>query len=175
MVSLNIEYTNRVYSALALGSNSATMQKACQAAGTRAAQAARTTGSKAVREVYTIKGKYLKRGVSITHDPWGAVLHVSGPMNLASRFKSRLRKKAGVFVSIKKGSGGVVPRSFRIDSRNTFFKRLQNKEAYPIEVLYGPSNAQMYGSAGVLEEMQTRGAEVFESRLAHEVERRIAK
>lgn len=174
MLEYKVEYVNDVYSALAIGPGRSAMQKACQSAGKRAATAAKVIGSKAVRSIYTIKSGYLKRGIYIKPDSWGATLHITGPMNLASRFKARLRKRQGVFVSIKNSGGSVVPRSFRVNSRNTFFHRLGNK-AYPIEPLWGPSNPQMYGNAGAVEEMQQRGSEIFEQRLAHEIERRFAR
>jgi hypothetical protein len=47
------------------------------------------------------------------------------------------------------------------------------RERYPVEGLYGPSVPQMFGNPDVLDAMQERGAEVFENRLAHEIERRL--
>lgn len=49
------------------------------------------------------------------------------------------------------------------------------KSRYPVEGLYGPSVPQLYGNPEVMDIMQERGGQVFESRLEHEIERRIGR
>lgn len=80
----------------------------------------------------------------------------------------KLLKEIWRFVAIKRDGGGRVPRSFTL---NGHFVARAGKERYPVKGLYGPAVPQLFGNPEVMEEMQERGQEVFNSRLQHELER----
>lgn len=135
----------------------------------RAGKAARVVGSKYARQIYTIKAGDVKARSKISKAADGALLTFKGPTEYVGKYKAKERKK-GVFVSIKKGSGNIVPRSFVKAGR--FMKRTTN-ERLPIEAIYGPSVPQLLENPHVLNEMERRGMEVFEQRLIHELDRLI--
>jgi hypothetical protein len=143
--------------------------KAVSAASKRAATAARAEGTKRIRAIYTMKAGDLKSRASIKPQPDGSIIEIKGPPEGIKKF-SASAKKYGIFATIKKGHGIRIPRSFVMNSR--FVARV-GRERYPVEGLYGPSVPQMFGNPDVLDAMQERGAEVFENRLAHEIERRL--
>lgn len=143
--------------------------KAVSAASKRAATAARTAGTKKIREIYTMKASDLKSRAAIKPQQDGATLEIKGPPEGIKKF-SASKKSFGVFATIKKGHGVRIPRSFVMNGR--FVARV-GKERYPVEGLYGPAVPQLFGNPEVMEIMQERGSEVFESRLTHEIERRM--
>lgn len=145
------------------------LQKAIQRASKRAAIAARTAGTKSIRSIYTIKSGSLKARTQLRNDANGTTILVRGTTEPVSRYKSS-KRKYGVFVAIKRDGGGRVPRSF---SLNGHFVARAGRERYPVKGLYGPAVPQLFGNPDVMEEMQDRGREIFNSRLEHELERLI--
>ena len=140
---------------------------AMSAAAKRAASHAKTIGTKQVRKTYTIDSASIKAATSIRGIEGGAVLRIAGPRKSVGHYKAKKRKQ-GIFVSIKKGSGDIVPRSFAYS--NTFFKR-QGRERVPIERIFGPAVPQLFGNDAVKEEIAEAAMRKYEERLQHEVGR----
>ena len=83
------------------------------------------------------------------------------------RYKARKRRK-GIFVSVKKGSGDIVPRSFAYS--NTYFQREGNPRL-PIKRLFGPAVPQLFGNESIKEEVAEAAMRKYEERLRHEIGR----
>ena len=165
-ISAEIEAAEQLLGTLA-GLKSQGVQKAIQRASKRAATAARTAGTKSIRSIYTMKSGNLKARTQIRKEDDGTTILVRGSTEPVSRYKAS-KRKYGVFVAIKRDGGGRVPRSFTL---NGHFVARAGKERYPVKGLYGPAVPQLVGNPEVMEEMQERGQEVFNSRLQHELER----
>ena len=165
-ISAEIEAAEQLLGTLA-GLKSQGVQKAIQRASKRAATAARTAGTKSIRSIYTMKSGNLKARTQIRKEDDGTTILVRGSTEPVSRYKAS-KRKYGVFVAIKRDGGGRVPRSFTL---NGHFVARAGKERYPVKGLYGPAVPQLFGNPKVMEEMQERGQEVFNSRLQHELER----
>ena len=165
-ISAEIEAEEQLLGTLA-GLKSQGVQKAIQRASKRAATAARTAGTKSIRSIYTMKSGNLKARTQIRKEDDGTTILVRGSTEPVSRYKAS-KRKYGVFVAIKRDGGGRVPRSFTL---NGHFVARAGKERYPVKGLYGPAVPQLFGNPEVMEEMQERGQEVFNSRLQHELER----
>lgn len=147
------------------------VKQASIAAGKRAATAARTAGTKQVHALYTIKASDLKARTTIKTTPDGAVLSFKGAPEAVSKYKA-VKRRAGVFVTVKRGSTKKVERGFTIGSR---FVARKGKARLPIKGLFGPSVPQLYGNPEVMDIMEERGNEVMAERLEHEIERRLGK
>ena len=144
------------------------------AAINRTAQHARKIGDTEIRDVYTIKKRDITKRVSIERASKGnlqAVIRVRGPEERVSVYRSSMRKK-GVFVSIKKGGGTVVPRSFDMQNRKDFFAR-EGAARLPIRPLFGPSVPQIWGNEVVMENLQEETLEMYQKRLRVELNRII--
>ena len=165
-ISAEIEAAEQLLGTLA-GLKPQGVQKAIQRASKRAATAARTAGTKSIRSIYTMKSGNLKARTQIRKEDDGTTILVRGSTEPVSRYKAS-KRKYGVFVAIKRDGGGRVPRSFTL---NGHFVARAGKERYPVKGLYGPAVPQLFGNPEVMEEMQERGQEVFNSRLQHELER----
>ena len=165
-ISAEIEAAEQLLGMLA-GLKSQGVQKAIQRASKRAATAARTAGTKSIRSIYTMKSGNLKARTQIRKEDDGTTILVRGSTEPVSRYKAS-KRKYGVFVAIKRDGGGRVHRSFTL---NGHFVARAGKERYPVKGLYGPAVPQLFGNPEVMEEMQERGQEVFNSRLQHELER----
>lgn len=165
-ISAEIEAAEQLLGTLA-GLKSQGVQKAIQRASKRAATVARTAGTKSIRSIYTMKSGNLKARTQIRKEDDGTTILVRGSTEPVSRYKAS-KRKYGVFVAIKRDGGGRVPRSFTL---NGHFVARAGKERYPVKGLYGPAVPQLFGNPEVMEEMQERGQEVFNSRLQHELER----
>ena len=136
-------------------------------AAKRAATHAKTIGTKHVRKTYTIDAASIKSATSIRMVEDGAVLKIAGPRKSAGHYKAK-KRKGGVFVSIKKGSGDIVPRSFAYS--NTFFKR-SSKSRLPIERIFGPAVPQLFGNDAIKNEIAESAMKKYEERIRHEVGR----
>ena len=165
-ISAEIEAAEQLLGTLA-GLKSQGVQKAIQRASKRAATAARTAGTKSIRSIYTMKSGNLKARTQIRKEDDGTTILVRGSTEPVSRYKAS-KRKYGVFVAIKRDGGGRVTRSFTL---NGHFVARAGKERYPVKGLYGTAVPQLFGNPEVMEEMQERGQEVFNSRLQHELER----
>ena len=142
---------------------------AISAAAKRAASHAKSIGTKHVRQTYTIDAASIKAATSIRATQDGAILRIAGPRKSVGHYKAK-KRKGGIFVSIKKGSGDIVPRSFAYS--NTFFKR-QGKARLPIERIFGPAVPQLFGNEAIREEIAAKAMQKYEERIRHEVGRLI--
>ena len=147
------------------------MYAAISSAAQRAATHARKVGTKEIRKVYAVKSGTLKGKTKIKKDFDGAVLEVKGASEPIKSYSVAAKSK-GVFVSVKKGKKTLVPRSFTLNSR---FVARETSKRLPFRDLYGPAVPQLFGNPDVLEPMQEAGADKFEERLTHEIERRLGQ
>jgi hypothetical protein len=136
-------------------------------AAARAASSARTVGKKSVRQIYTVKPAAIKSSISIKRIPKGAILRIVGYRLSTKNYKAAKRKK-GIFVSVKKGSGDIVPRSFAYGDK---FIRRKGDARFPIKGITSPAVPQLFGNAAVREEMAKEAEKKYEERLRHEVSR----
>lgn len=160
------------------------VEKAIAFASNTAIRSARTAGNREVRKTYVgMKAGQINNRIKISK---AAVVSFTGKAVVASMYcKGRTIRSInfinrpttkGIFVRVKKGEGGIIRSSFyaKVNSGVGIFTR-SSKDKYPIEMMYGPSMPQMLGNKKVVEAINDRGAEVFETRLAHEVERLLNK
>lgn len=143
---------------------------AMSAAAKRAASHAKRIGTKHVRQTYTIDAASIKAATSIRGTQGGAILRIAGPRKSAGHYKAK-KHKSGIFVSIKKGSGDIVPRSFAYS--NTFWKREKGVSRLPIERIFGPAVPQLFGNDAIKEEVASEAMMKYEERIRHEVGRLI--
>ena len=137
-------------------------------AAERAASRAQTVGKKHVKKIYTVDNKSIVRAVKVFPIQNGAIFRISGKQLSAGHYKVKQRKK-GIFVSVKKGSGDIVPRSFAWS--NTFWQREKGEPRFPIERIMSPAVPQLFGNQEVLDEMAKEAMKKYEERLRHEVGR----
>lgn len=149
--------------------NSRNMYAAISSAAQRAATHARKVGTKEIRKVYAVKAGTLKGKTKVKKVPDGAIMESKGGSE-PIRSYSAVSKRKGIFVSVKKGKKTLVPRSFMLSNR---FVARESSRRLPFRDLYGPAVPQLFGNPEVLEPMQEAGAEKFEERLTHEIERRL--
>lgn len=146
------------------------VRKVSIAAANRAATTARAAGTKALGEIYALKGAgIVKSGVSQKPITGGVELRVKGGYTSAQKyFKVKGLKKKGVFVTIKKGTESHVPLGFMANT-GVFMQR-KSKDRYPLKGIYGPALPQMFGNEKVVSVMQQEGMDMYEKRLAHELD-----
>lgn len=143
--------------------------KATRASAKRAMMAARTEGSRKIRQIYTIKARDINSRITVKSVDNGAEMRIKGSMEGIEKYRSSINGY-GVFAMIKKGHGIRVPRSFYIS--DSYLMRT-GPSRYPVKGIYGPSVPQLFGNLEVVEAMQTRGQEMFARRLEHEIMRRL--
>ena len=147
--------------------------KAISRAMNRAILAARTAGTKAVRQEYVISAKDVKADMTMkkaSYTNLHASLTARGPMIDLMQFKVKIQSK-GVFAQVKKGGGGIIPKAFFAStgkSAGVFHRTTTSR--LPIQREFGPSIAQMFGNESVISQMEKRSSEVLEERLAHELD-----
>lgn len=139
-------------------------------AAKRAASHGKTIGTKHVRKTYTIDAASVKAATSIRTTQDGAVLRIAGPRKSAGHYKAK-KRKGGIFLSVKKGSGDIVPRSFAYS--NTFWKREKGVPRLPIERIFGPAVPQLFGNNAIKNEIADEAMKKYEERIRHEVGRLI--
>ncbi|KAB8126910.1 hypothetical protein F9U64_19000 [Gracilibacillus oryzae] len=147
----------------------------------RAAESARTQGSKFVRETYRIKNRSALDKIKIKKafpSELMADINVNGRTLSVSNFHVRANQpfpNRGRYatVRVKKGSGGKVPGSFVLTTSSGYtnvFTRV-SKARYPLKSLHGPSLPQMLGGEEGIEVMESKATEVLDQRLDHEINR----
>lgn len=151
------------------GLDSKNLDKAITTSAKRAATAARTSGTKGIRQIYTIKSRDMKSRTQIKSGSGGAILRVRGSQEPVKKYSARQNKR-GLFVTIKHGNRFKVTRGFNLSGS---FVARRGKERYPLRGLYGPAAPQLFGNPPVAEAMQDRANEVFIARLSHEIEYRM--
>lgn len=170
MISIELDDASRVHveSILQRFMNTGKLSTAIKQASRRAAITARKAGAQEIRNTYTMKAGTIKSATSLSTEAWGTTLHVRGPEEPVTKYKAARRKK-GIFVSIKKGSGSIVPRSFDMTGRG--FVAREGKPRHPVTGLFGPAVPQLYGNPDVVSRMTQEGMDMYEKRLLHELER----
>ncbi len=133
----------------------------------RAAITARKAGEQEIRKIYVIRAKDLKSRATIRKGALETTIQVKGPFEKVQQYRARKRAK-GIFVTIKKGSGSLIPRSF--DQGGRFMART-SKKRFPVEGLYGPAVPQIFGNPDVVDAMEEAGMAMYEKRLEHELDR----
>lgn len=144
------------------------LSTAIKHASRRAAVTSRKAGVQEIRNTYTIKAGDLKGATSFSTGAFGTTLRIRGPEEPVAKYKASRRRK-GIFVSIKKGSGSIVPRSFDMPGRG--FVAREGRSRHPVTGLFGPAVPQLYGNPAVIARMTDEGMEMYEKRLMHELER----
>lgn len=146
------------------------LYRAVGAAGKRAANHAAVVGGKKLREVYTIKASVAKAHMIVKAErPLETIIRIKGGVEPVQNFRGTAVRKTGIFASIKKGGGGLVPRSF---TKGGVFLMREGADRYPLKGIYGPSVPQMFGEESVLDATMTAAMEMYEKRIIHEIERR---
>lgn len=147
----------------------------------RAAEAARTEGSRFIRETYHVKHSSVLRKIKIKKAyPADLVadIRVTGRPLSVINFKVKANKPLPTrgkyaVVSVKKGGGGEIKGSFVLTTRtgytNVFTRK--TKERFPLRSLHGPSVPQMMGHEDGLKRMEDKAREVLDKRLDHEINR----
>lgn len=143
--------------------------KASSAAAKRAMIAARTAGSRKIRQIYTIKARDVNSRITVKGVEGGAEMKIKGPMEGVKKYRGVMRKQ-GVFAMIKKGNSTRIPRSFTMNDR---FVMREGPARYPVKGIYGPAVPQLFGNPDVVDAMESRGQEMFITRLEHEIMRRM--
>jgi hypothetical protein len=159
----------------ALGKVPNAVEQATAAALNRAVIAGRTAVSKGVREHYTIRASDIKGQVCIKRaakSSLEAAVTISGsPIDLTN-FRVRISRR-GAYAQVKKGSGGILPRSFFMAVGKAGLYHRASESRLPIQREFGPSVPQMAGETNVSKGVQERMQEVFQTRFEHEVMRRL--
>jgi len=147
----------------------------------RAAEAARTEGSRFIRETYHVKHSSVLRKIKIKKAyPADLVadIRVTGRPLSVINFKVRANKPLPVrgkyaVVRVKKGGGGPISGSFVLTTKtgytNVFTRK--TKERFPLRSIHGPSVPQMMGHEEGLKRMEDKAREVLDKRLDHEISR----
>ena len=147
------------------------LHAALGASGKRAARHGMTVGAKKMREVYTIKAGVAKSRMKVENpSPLDTVIRIEGGTEPVKNFRGTQRRKDGVFVSIKKDSGGVVPRSFMHGAAPLMREGVAR---YPLKGIYGPSVPQMFDEDSVIEAASDAMLEKYEERIVQELSWRI--
>ena len=170
MISIELDDASRVHveAILQRFMNTGKLSTAIKQASRRAAITARKAGAQEIRNTYTMKAGTIKSATSLSTEAWGTTLHDRGPEEPVTKYTAARRKK-GIFVSIKKGSGSIVPRSFDMTGRG--FAAREGKPRHPVTGLFGPAVPQLYGNPDVVSRMTQEGMSMYEKRLLHELER----
>lgn len=150
------------------------IQKAIPSAAKRAASHAKVIGNKKARQIYTLK-KISKAGrIIIKRESDGATLQVTGAkLYVGDYYQSRAKKGrgGGIFVSVKRGQGGLIARSFASERLGLPYKQRLTAKRFPLKTIKGPSLPQVYGNAEVMAEMEKAALEMYAKRMEHEISR----
>lgn len=141
--------------------------KAIILATNRAAITARKAGTQEIRKIYVAKAGNIKSRVALKRDTLGTTLMIKGTMESVKQFRATKQRK-GIFVTIKKGNGSLIPRSFDLKGR---FVARTSKKAFPLKGLYGPAVPQLFGNDAVMAEMERAAMDMYDKRLEHELNR----
>ena len=142
------------------------LKKAFRAAAKRAMTHGRTAGTSKLREVYTVKAGVAKGHMRIKAQGDGMDLRIEGGVEPVKHFRGTAERKKGMYVSIKKGGGGIIPRSF---TQNCVPLMREGDERYPLRGIYGPSVPSMFANDEVIEATMGAIAEKYEERIMHEL------
>ena len=147
------------------------LHAALGASGKRAAQHGVTVGTRKMREVYTIKAGVARSRMKVENPSrLDTVIRIEGGTEPVKNFRGTKKRKDGVFVSIRKDGGGVVPRSF-VHGDAPLMR--EGAARYPLKGIYGPSVPQMFDEDSVIDETMDAMMEKYEERIIHELSRRV--
>lgn len=168
------------------------IKQAVKSARSRSFKAAKTLGAKMARGVYTARSSAIKKRFLATtyNDGAEAGLHFSGfpGLNLI-HFQARPnrldapRPKQGVSVKVKRAGSRHVPPGKKSGGSKPFVAPIKKRGSelaifvrYGKErnMLYGPSPIQALLSHERQEKIRARMEEIFEKRLMHELDARLA-
>lgn len=147
----------------------------------RAAEAAKTEGSKFIRETYYVKHSSVLRKIKIKKAyPADLVADIRVTGRPLSVINFRVRKNKPLptrgkyaVVRVKKGGGGPIKGSFVLTTTQGYtnvFTRV-SRERFPLRSHHGPSVPQMMGNEEGLKKMEDKAREVLDKRLDHEIDR----
>lgn len=145
----------------------------------RAISSAKTEGSRAVRDIYTIKVKYFNQDVKIVKatskrlEATFKATSISQSIPLSHFQFSPHKDTTGanrqkVKVTIKKGNPFTVSQGF-VWNNNVFMRKGSSR--LPIVKKTGPTVAQMLNSENILEKIKAKAEETLKKRVLHEVNR----
>lgn len=169
-----------------LASMPGSVQKAVSAAINRAAEGARTDGSKKAREEYIIASGRIRETINISKASsanLSARVSATGRPRALSYFKVRpsrpLKKqtKTPLFAQVKRDGGGTIAGAFVAKLKSGHlgvFNRTNNVTSngkVELAQRYGPSVPQMLGSKTVTAFVEEGASRRIEERLDHEISR----
>ncbi len=147
----------------------------------RVAQSGKTAVKGYITEEYTLSsGTFLSETKNINHYKRGSDGNISvvfgfrGNVIPLIKFQNSVSKSGGIFVQVKRSnSGDILKHAFNasVGSHTGIFERV-GEERFPIKELFGPATPQMiYANESVLDKMENKMAETFDSRIDHEIMR----
>ena len=174
MAQVNVEMKGFDKAKLILGHMPKELDKASKRAMARAITAGREQAVKSATKLYDIKSPSLRSSIELKPQ-MGMMISRGSPMPLM-KFKvtPKAPKREVVRASVKR-AGGSIGFAFiaRMENGQVGVFKRAGKDRYPIRQLYSVSSAQMLGEPTVIEDVNERAQEVYESRLMHEVDRLI--
>lgn len=124
-----------------------TMEKELKQRIRKALKAGKVAGISGVKNRYTIKKP--KQGIKgIRVRGLKGEMKIAGPKLSVKENYSYQKTNKGIFVSIKKGSGGIISQSF-VNPKTAMLNQRVGKNRYPIRKIMSLSMAQMYGNEEV--------------------------
>ena len=147
-------------------------------AARRAAIHGKKIGCSKVRKIYTIDNYSIKRAIGIYGSYGSAMLSIVGKRVSVGHYKAKARKtnkwwKKDIFVSIKKGSGGVVSRAYAYS--NTFWRRDEGDNYFGAwgNRMFGPAVPQLFENRTILKEITDAATQKYEERMQRNIRRLI--
>lgn len=117
----------------------------------KALQKGRKAGIREVKRIYTIKkGSEGVSSVKVSGDT--AYFTIKGKRLNPERYKTKSTNK-GLFLSVVKGQGGIIERSFLNEKWNKHWFMRISKERLPINRINTNSIPQLYGNKSVQKEI----------------------
>lgn len=161
-----------------LQSVSGGINRAIYAAMGRTLSMAKTAVTREIRQEYEVKASTVRKTVTSQRvkesNSTKGVIRVKSANLLANQFKFKPRsettgaKRRSVQVAIRKGGARRVDSGF---VHNGVVLQRVGSTSYPIKPVFGPSTAGMAANDAVIKNVQESVPEIFERRLAHEVQR----
>lgn len=179
MIELKAEHMDKLEKIL--GNTSKQIPIVAAHAINRAAETARTAGSRMMRETYKVKHGAVLRKIKIKNAYPSDLLadfRVSGRPLSVINFKVRPNqpfpaKGKYAHVNNMNGSGGIIKRSFIATTKkgytNVFVRT--GKKRFPLRSLHGPSLPQMYGREEGMKKMEQVARDKLDERLEYEIKR----
>lgn len=150
------------------------VSKAITSASKRSGEEARSKAGTFVAQKYTLsKGSFMaktKQSLTVNN---GFTLSFTGSVIGLNRYIARDRRPNGVFVHVKRSTGGgILPHAFR-GPNDHIFERVGTPRL-PIEKKTGPSGASLMKNDEIIELMEKTVTESFDKRMEVEINRLLA-